>query len=982
MKRIISSLLAFLTCLPGTSLASNEPSPATALSNSANAYKVIEGEAVYFENFETDNPDENLLAGESFVVEKSTNGTKALHIKGTSQTISTGNFGPELDNFLFEADVLLTGCNASTNGGFFVSARKSAKSSPSYNMLYTDVNKYDLQTGLLNSRENLRDRLAIARSNGSPNIGSSWFWTKVSSEEIGILDKSTRSFAEYVHIKFYMSDSFIRCELYSNDGKLLSSVEQLTDDVDKTAGGGFAMPRLKKGNVQLGTHSCDVWYDNITVKPISVVKTAEIKTSAEVMLTDNEYEIWAESESGVKVPFEMFHWEYDKDAFAIDNGKITPKRQGEFTVTAKYGNEIISKVIRAKKEYAFEDYEVILDRSNVFLGECINITLSGNFEGSEYKVVKNIDVSSTAGKYDGNSLITDKPGNHKIKIVYNKTEKIVPVYVSGYSAASVEMENENILVGESSEFSVWATRDGVKERIPADKYTIKSSDGFTINGENFTATRTGLRTLYVEVDNVLIEKTIDIGQHSEGGVFQENFEDDYYSEFFDVPRDKVIADSDGNKVYRMCDEFSPYYGHKEWYNYKVSGKVKIKNRRIEDRRYNTSFGIYVRQTLVTDPNMTGGEKGIPLLYALDTDWQYLRIGAQNGQLFVSEDDVWYDFSAECMDHQFIFTLGGTTICYDVDIEEKGGFYLNAENTEVYLDDITVQRYDNARESQPYSLEIVNNNLTVDEYANREITSLIAVKAVDKDGKYKYVTGKAEYTILSGNAEILSDTYRLKIKEGSKTPVSIGITYGDLSTQAEIIPVSDFSSRSEYLKVTQGIRNRNFAFKLMRSASLGRVLDTSHLYFASYAAGLLAIQPKRKNYDNVIRWYIDITRSEAANGVSNADFTLNILLTIKYELKGILNVSDEMWEKTDELLSAFDYGEKDEAVSENHRITLYADALLAAESVPDGTFHNGKTAKETWNDFAGYIVDWINYRYKNGFQEYDSTKREKPEIEMK
>ena len=245
-------------CLSGVFVFAEEADSVTISADNINDYRVIEGETVFAENFETDNPESAFLAGSSFVVEKSFNGTNALHIKGTGQTIATGNFGPELDDFLVEADALLTGCSASTNGGFFISARKSSSSSPSYNMLYTDINKYNLQTGLLNSNGNSRDRLIIARSNGAPNIGSSWFWTKMTKNEIGILDDSARSFTEFVHLKFYMSDIFVRCEIYSKDGSLLTSIEQLTDDVDMVAGGGFAMPRLKKGNVQLGTHSCDV----------------------------------------------------------------------------------------------------------------------------------------------------------------------------------------------------------------------------------------------------------------------------------------------------------------------------------------------------------------------------------------------------------------------------------------------------------------------------------------------------------------------------------------------------------------------------------------------------------------------------------------------------------------------------------------------------------------------------------------------------
>ena len=973
MKRIISLLTAISILMPMAPVIYASEQTSAASVDTAE-YKIVEGEQLFFEDFDGEIPDSAYFPSSSFMTEQSTNGTKALHIRGIGQQpIATNCFGPELDNYLVEADIKLSGCGASTNGGFFISARKTSNTSASYNLLYTDVNRYDFSTKSWNSPENVRDRFLITRSKGDANITKGWFWTKMSNKETGLLDSNSRSFADFAHFKFYMSDTFIRCEIYNLAGELITSIQQMTDEVDTVAGNsGDPLARIEKGNIQIGTHLSDVWFDNVSVKRISVIESATVKTSAEVMLTDNEYEVWAESERGVKIPFDMLNWEYDRESLEITDGKIIPKKPGEYTITAKYADTEVSKSFKAQKEYKFSDYEVICERPNVFLGESINISLKGMYEGNEYFVTKDIDITSTAGSYDGKALVTDKSGSHTVKIVYNGIEKTLPVYVSGYTGAEIVLDRENIIVGESCGLAVIAKKGEAQERLLPGSYTITSEDGISISGEDLTTTRTGERKILATVDNVEIEKTVNIGQLSEGVIFSETFEDDYYSEFFNVPRGKVITDTDGNRVYRLYDEFSPYYGDESWYNYKISGRVKIKNRRIEKRRYNTSFGIYLRQSVVTDEAMTGGEKGIPVLYAIDEDFQYLRVGTQSGAGFASENDVWYDFSAECMDSQYIFSMGGKTITYETNVNEKGGFFLNAENTELYLDDIKLERLDGNAPGEITRLEAVNDFMRVDEYATRQIPSLIAVKAYDNNGRYKYVTTKAEYEILSDNAEIISDTLRLEIKPGTKEPIEIGIKFAGLDAKATIVPVSNYPSKTEYLKATQSIRNKNFAYKMLRSVSIGRVLDTSTLYINSYVSALLALQPKRRNYDHVIQWYIDIGKYLASLDPIGADFTANVLIVIMYELRGVLNVSEEMWKKAEDFIASLYYGFKDTPCSENHRVCNYADALLAAELVPDGTFYGGKTAEETWNDFAGYIVDWINYRYKNGMQEYDST----------
>ncbi|MBR2036522.1 MAG: hypothetical protein IKA09_02215 [Lachnospiraceae bacterium] len=946
--------------------------------NEASKYYILKGERLFFEDFESEDLNSAYIPSAStFTVSDDYQGDKALVINAIGDKLATGAFGPELTNYLVEADVKLEDCNAGSNGGFFIRARVNDKLH-AYNMLYTVVNKYDWEKGTWDASEKVFDRLLIARSKSSYNIASApnWKWTSMSGA-IGIL--KNKAFEEYVRMKMYMSDAIIRLEIYSigvdgADGVKLVSLEQSTDEVDKAFYEAFGVEKIAKGRIQLGAHSCKVWYDNISISEISIIESAAVETSVELLSVGETYDIWAESETGEEIPFNLVQWEYDKEKLEIADGKITAKAAGEFEVKILYDGGVTTHTVKVTaEEYNFTDYEIICERPNVFLGEKIAFSLVGVCaDGTEYTVVRNISCQTEAGDYDGTAIVTDTAGEFELSVTYNQITKSIPVYVSEYSAAEIRLGKAEIYVESSTEFSVWATNNGAEERIDVSDYTLVLDEGLVADGEVVTAETTGEKKLYVKLGKVYIEAILSVEQRREGTVINEDFEDGWYSEFFSVPLEDVVTDSDGNKVYKLQDEFSPFYGDVSWHNYRITGKVKILDKRIEDNRYNTSFSIYYRQQIPADEEMTGGQYGLPAVYCMDEDFEYLRIGSQNGADFAAEENVWYDFSLETNGTQQIFALGGKEVCFDVAIDECGGFVLNAENCCIYLDDIKVERFDADETTfEPVKIEIENDGVEVDIYANRQITSLFAVRAVDADGNYKYISGEAEYEVLSGNAEIVSDSLSLRIDSETIENVKIGIKYDDMYQEAEIVPVRNYDSRTEYLKETQSIRNKNFCYKMLRSASSLGVLDGSNLYCISYVTSLLTLQPTRRSYDRELNWYVSVGEDQRARGESNSvDFVANVLLVLRHELKGIVNVSNETWAKVDEFIKSEDYGKF--AMSENHRIVNFTDAYLIGELFPDDILYGGKTGRETAEEYAQYIIDWMNFRYKYGMTEYDST----------
>lgn len=338
------------------------------------------------------------------------------------------------------------------------------------------------------------------------------------------------------------------------------------------------MARIEKGNIQLGVHASSVWYDNISIREISVIKSANIKTEAEIMLAGESYDIWAESENGEKIPFDMLDWEYDHDKAVIDNGRITPNTSGELAVSANYTGGSAEKAIRVQKEYDFEDYELIVSQQNVFCGSRIDVAVKGICEGNEYYVRKNLNCTSDAGAYDGTSITTSVPGKHEIKVVYNGITKAIPIYVSVYESASIRLEKTNIPVNSSTAFSVWVSEGGRERRLAQEEYRLTAEDGLSVTGEEVFAARTGGRRLFAEIDSVAIDTILNVLQIEEGIVTEEDFEDAAFSEFFTMEEDKIITEADGNRAYMLYDEFSPFFGDTSWHNYKVSGRVKILNK--------------------------------------------------------------------------------------------------------------------------------------------------------------------------------------------------------------------------------------------------------------------------------------------------------------------------------------------------------------------------------------------------------------------
>ena len=87
---------------------------------------------------------------------------------------------------------------------------------------------------------------------------------------------------------------------------------------------------------------------------------------------------------------------------------------------------------------------------------------------------------------------------------------------------------------------------------------------------------------------------------------------------------------------------------------------------------------------------------------------------------------------------------------------------------------------------------------------------------------------------------------------------------------------------------------------------------------------------------------------------------------------MLNASDSSWEKIDDFIKGEYYGSNRVMISENHRLVNMTDAYLVGEMFPDDMMYGGRTGREAAEYYAQEIINWMNFRYKYGMNEYDST----------
>ena len=969
MKKYICTILAALM-LPVMPLVSGAE---TAQNTDFSAYTVIEGEEVYRQDFEGE-VEEGYTPDSRFAVKRDMKGSNALVIDAASAYIATNVLGPELDSYVIEADVYQQSCNGSTNAAMFFGARCQSNGE-GYRFFYSDVNRFDPETKGLTGTDNLRDRIGLARSTGSHNIGT-WNIAGI-SDELGILDTAARAFSDYVHFKMTVTDLFLKMEAYSSSGKLLQDYTLPIEVPDTLNGTTVRKDMLAKGGFMVGAHSSVMMVDNIVIKKVGVAKEAKIAVPQPVMLTGGEYDISVVSEANAAVPEAQFAWEYDGEALEIAGGKITPKKPGKYTVRASYGDVLSAAAeLTVADVYPFESFEVVLDKNAAFSGSPVNVSIKGTIGGQEYTTDKDLQISSGAGNTEGSVLTAAVPGEHSVKVTYNGITKETPLYVSALTGGRAELAKEKAKVGEAVAFSVYAT-DGGERKLSAGEFTVQADPGLLEQDEAVIGETTGEKNILVTVDRVLLPLTFTVEQITDGLIFAENFEDENWNEFFAVPPEYLCKDGE-NTVMKLSDQFSPYFGHESWRNYTVSGRVKITQYNLVARRYNTSFGVYIRQT-EPEEKMTGGHKGIPFAYCVAEQDKYLRVGTQAGTKADFTDGGWYDFSVTAHENQFIFTIGGATMYYNVSERTKGGFTFAAENMTCYLDDISVTRMPNKFNTfEPVSLEVLNPSYAIDKYERRQVQAMTAVAAVDKDGRREYVTYDADmkWSIKNGNGT-LTDSNMFRFGDGTKagdTAVLTG-TYKGMTCAFTVIAEDNYQDDVDYVKQTYPIRKTDFMYKLLHSAETGVELDNSKLYYLSYMTGLLFMHPTRMNYDRELKWLASVADFETATkgqAVGGGDFVNSVMLLVKHELQGVLDASDEAWQEIDDFILREQYATDSAGMSENHRLVYFVNAILAGELFPDRVMFNGKLGKDLRQEYIEYFVDWINYRYQHGMLEYDST----------
>ncbi|MFB9275719.1 family 16 glycoside hydrolase [Cohnella cellulosilytica] len=455
--------------------------------------------------------------------------------------------------------------------------------------------------------------------------------------------------------------------------------------------------------------------------------------------------------------------------------------------------------------------------------------------------------------------------------------------------------------------------------------------------------------------------------------------------YWSIPADHMTADGT-NRVYRLRDEHSQLFGLEDWSNYKVSGKLKIKDSRINPDLYNTAFEIVMRKKAAEGEYTAQG--GTPFVYRMaDEDaGNYMRIGTSPGPTIDIEDEQWHTFAAEVSGQQLIFTIDNTTQYYAWDGYTHGGFSFAAINSEVYLDDLIVSPAAGGPTlpvSSLIGLTSPRTSVAASVYDIVSLSGLTAVQAHYPGGGASFVTLQdgLQWELVDGadDAELLEqDTLRFKPTANESSTVTVRARYGDEHVDIAIEPF--VPAQGEYAYVLEGTEKRqeNLLYMLRKRYEEGGIVLGPSVG-ASYLPnvfGKMMLHPKAKNYDEELAWmrqysYDNEHRNALRKGIGDNDFS-NIQTIILYkELYGAANLSSAAWNDMLELVQTSYYAEPHLRLSENHMLVHYALGYLVAEIWPDAPMWNGLTGAANKATYKTYIKDWINKRLKLGMGEYDS-----------
>lgn len=923
-------------------------------------------------------------------------GEKVYTIDGKNAILGDVVVGSATNNSYVEVDCKLVKSTGVTSGAFSVTPFSTGDKSYTVRFAYVSAIKYNPETKMGNGSTVVRDRLAIVAS--SNTMVNNWVYGRISEKELGI--QSSAMETPWFKMRAMSVDGVYYLSAYSEDGKLLDSIsitaeELFGEDVDSAC---------KNGGFQITSNSCEVLFDNLSTGNVELVKNPSFTFDTKSAKVNTPVGCSLMSEDGKTVSSKAFEILYDSEKAELDeNGALVFNTVGKQQATARVFDVAKSSYseynaeIDIKEKLIFNEINIIPETETLYRNQEMSISVKGTDENGD---VFEIDASeyeiAEPAQHTENTVTFTESGTRKIKVNTNGRTVEKDVYVSQYDGMIPNLTSTETEQWTSVSYSLSKKIGETVTEIPLSDYTVTADkEGLTIKDGTITADNVGEYTLSFTSDNMTEEVKFTVIEKQEGLIIDENFEDTDKNEYFMYPDDHVVSDN-GNKVLRLADEETEFFGGESWKRYSIKARVKIATPVLDQRCDYATFEIKPQSRYSTYKNYLGGTGGIPCIYRINHNIDsgpHMRISAVAGSNINIEDGEYHDFYIEVSKTQVMFEIDGVKQYYNLSTNDMGYFTFMANNCEVYIDDLVVtkQKYYWGKEIKNITAQ--EEVVEVNPYEPWQFRAINAYILNYTDGTSAYITNWAtsySYTDSNSNSviefeqvdgfeygEVLrKNTIMFKKDAPDGAEITVRGTYQGHTCEFKVKAKRPDPNQEyiDYVKSRADIHRENYAFRLVYGYNKGLDNGPGSSSTLSHRNAVMTIYPKIRDYSSMFKWYARSAEYEdkyVGRGVDAGDFVILQAMEIYKNLKGIANVSDEAWDYWKDYMLSYKWVYPDNNMSENHKMIYFCTAILAGEAWPDEVMYNGMTGRETAEQQKKYLIDWFNHRINRGLMEFDS-----------
>lgn len=920
-----------------------------------------------------------------------------FHINSNSKITGGPTIGTFGANAYLEADVKMLSSTAATSGCISITPHdRGSAAARTVRFAYIFAVPLNEETMMGLGGPVIKDRLAIVDT-GDFNINK-WRFVKISDNPLGVLS-ATKNETEWIRLKVIVYNDVYYFSAFDDKGNLLDSLsatkeELFGDDKDNIKPG---------GSFRATFNASEFAFDNISGGDIDVVEGLEMKFETSSAKVGTPVRYYFENSDGNKLKLEGAEPVTDGVKTTIEeDGSVIFNETGKQEFAVKVSNLNTGAVdeykaeINILNEIDFKKLEVTPAQNSVYKNAAVPITVKGVdaigdkfvITPDEYKITSPAADNDEAGTVD-----FEQSGMQKIKVEHRGVSGEADIYVSKYEKLTPSLSLTTIEQKSSVSYSLLGTENGVQRMFDYNEYAVTSDkDGLVISPNGIiTAAKIGTYTLSFTKDNVTEKINLNVIERQQGILINENFDTPGDGQYFTYRQENIVNDN-GNKVLRVADEETEFYGGEAWKAYTINAKVKIVKSVLDERCQYSTFEITPLKKYNTTMGFVGGEGGIQCIYRLNhkiDSGSHMRISAVAGPQINIEDGKYHDFRVDVYENQVIFSIDGIKQYYYQSRDMTGYFTFTANNCEAYVDNLTVTRNLHSEKKERAGISAEEEIVEVNPYAPVQFRAINAFRLNYTDGTHTYVTNMGTYDLHGANTnrlwfEVVDGEEDCTVRNGytlvfnkdvpAGAEVTIKANLDNFSCLFKVKAAPPDMTYEEYVKTTVDLRKESQTFRLIKGWGNGIDNSMSSRGTLPHRMAIMTVYPKIYDHTEAFRWYAKAVHYEEVyigRGSDAGDFILQQGMATYMTLKGIANVSNEAWEEWKQFILQYRWIYPHEGMTENHRGIYYATAVMAGETFPNDIMYDGKTGKETFNEHLKYLTDWFNYRYTRGHAEYDS-----------